>query len=1274
MLTDAKRTYRRRSMEDQQQQRQLASASAEPLMNLATELAATTELATTESTATESTAIERVPEATATEQATEATVNLITNSTAQPITEPMAELTAQPIAASPPKSKAKSRAKPRTKSDTKLAPELTSEPVSSQPSESAPEPVRVRTRAPKTEPMVDPSATEPRRRRWHWGRWLFALGLLVALVAFLPTILSNAAVVQWGANLAASNLKGSVTVGSASFGWLSPIELQNIEVKDAQGKPAVTLPLISGEKTLLEMLMQFSSLGKFRVERPKLELVLRDDGTNVEDMLANFLASSGTAPQSATSSSAVGLSVEVINGSITVTDQNTGMSWLAKKLNVGFEMPEGVAGPVTVSCVADLEDQKQPGKITGSLKMATGGSEAKLSVKGLPAGMFRALASRFSPGTTCDGRLSSELTATWGKEKGKNSLQANLSSETFSVASPSLQTDVVQLQRFYAGMFLSWQADRFEIERSAIDCDLGNVSLSSTIRRDGKDPYSLQSLARQRHEFTGWLDLARTAKLLPSTLHVRKSVDVTSGQVRFALTSRQSPEGVSWQGNWNADNITGTASGRPIVWQQPLTVALEAHETSDGPVVDSFVCKSDFLKMSAKGTRDAFSASLSMNLKPLTAQLGQFVDLGAIQMAGEGWGNFNWNRTPQKQFDTDGEVQLRNFQLVLPSQQPWYENNLAATFAAKGETNLDAETRIDTAVLNVKSGNDQVDAKLTQPVKDLRNGGSWVVHIETQGQLQNWPDRIAAWLAPKACRLSGAYILATDGTVSGDGVALRQVAFAAAPLSVSSPWVNIEEPRVDATLVGSWDRAKRSLRIDPGTLNCATVAMQASNIALDMPEKGPAELAGTVKYQGDVARVKQWFVPKEKAAGWQVAGKLNGTTQFQHADGVIHGETTAEISNLSVVDAAGQQFQEPQVRLVLRGNYSNQSGIAQIEQAELTSSVVAAGAGGRVAPVSGVNNLEINGQVAYDLDRLASLLRPTLGPGIQIAGRGSSAAWYRGPFELATSQGSAGFKWDAANIYGLQMGPGELKATMVNGMVQITPIDMVVCRGRMHLAPSVRLSTKPAEFILPQGPLAQQIQIDTALCGSMLKYVAPVMADVASAQGSFSVDIDSCRIPIGDLAHGEVNGRMTIHSAQVASGPMLRSLATFLDRDVPATLKRESVVQFKMIDGRVYHQGLELVFPDITIRTTGWVGLDQKMNIMAEMPVPTKWTQKNPMAAQALKNQIIRIPITGTLGKPAVDQKAVENYTRQFMQKAAGNVIQGVLDKELDRMFLQPRR
>ena len=380
---------------------------------------------------------------------------------------------------------------------------------------------------------------------------------------------------------------------------------------------------------------------------------------------------------------------------------------------------------------------------------------------------------------------------------------------------------------------------------------------------------------------------------------------------------------------------------------------------------------------------------------------------------------------------------------------------------------------------------------------------------------------------------------------------------------------------------------------------------------------------------------------------------------------MLHAETTTELTNLTVADATGKQFREPLVRVSAQGDYDPKSQAFQLAQCQLASRELAVGAAGRVETAAGKQNAQFDAQFkyGYDLQRLGDLLRPYLGSGVRLAGQGSSQAWYRGPLSLKTGSAATAIRWDTANLCGFALGPGEVKAAMANGAVQVEPLDLAVSQGRVHLAPLLRFSPDPMTLSLPKGPVVQRVQIDPSMCAVLLKYVAPALADVLDVHGTFSVDLDRCVIPLGDPTHSDVAGRLTAHAVQIGKSPMTDALAVLLGRQSACKLPPDSVVSFKMENGRVYHEGLELQFPELSIRTHGWVGLDEKLDIVADMPVPPKWLAGNTLVSQAMRNQTISLPIKGTLNKPQIDPAELARLSQQFIRQAAGNVIQGGLNQ-----------
>ena len=123
-------------------------------------------------------------------------------------------------------------------------------------------------------------------------------------------------------------------------------------------------------------------------------------------------------------------------------------------------------------------------------------------------------------------------------------------------------------------------------------------------------------------------------------------------------------------------------------------------------------------------------------------------------------------------------------------------------------------------------------------------------------------------------------------------------------------------------------------------------------------------------------------------------------------------------------------------------------------------------------------------------------------------------------------------------------------------------------------------------------------------------------------------------------------------------------MSTLLKVTPSANLAKESKVPFHMIGGKVNYRDLELVFPDFTVKTSGAVGLDGTLAIVAETPVPPAIAAAARLTPAQAK-QTIRIPIGGTLEQPRLERPALESL---------GAIVGPLaLENQLNRL-LQPKR
>ena len=267
----------------------------------------------------------------------------------------------------------------------------------------------------------------------------------------------------------------------------------------------------------------------------------------------------------------------------------------------------------------------------------------------------------------------------------------------------------------------------------------------------------------------------------------------------------------------------------------------------------------------------------------------------------------------------------------------WREDTLQANASAKGQTNFDANTRIDTATLNIKSGYDQIEAQTPgagqgharrRRLAGRRHDARATCRTGPPG----WPPGCRRWAAAS---LPAATSSRRTAWRRNRAATCGRCSFAAAPLIVKSPWVNLNEQRIDG------DRSPARGTGSSGVCNSRR-RLSVARPPRSTPRTSswpcrptrPMELAGALDYQGDVGRDAAMVRRSGQSA---VALATGRTTQrarpsLQQTAGVVQARPPPKSPIWPSVDSSGKQITEPIVRLVARGNYDTKSEVLQLSQ------------------------------------------------------------------------------------------------------------------------------------------------------------------------------------------------------------------------------------------------------------------------------------------------------------------------------------------------------
>lgn len=1145
------------------------------------------------------------------------------------------------------------------------------------------------------------------RRRPTWGRpvagsrntsrrralpLVLCAGALVLLVWFAPALFVHTGLLNRVVRMATADMPGTVSLRTASLGWFSSIGLYGLTVHDAEGALVVDVPAVTIDRSLVGLIRDASRLGTIRIDRPQLNLVLRDDGSNLEDLLAPWMTAEEEEPDTDWDPDSLPtLAVELVDASLSIRKGER--DWRLERLRADVVLPASKVEPMTVASSGSLSGGTFSLDLAVPLATQPGPAEAsvatcRVKTDTLPLDVAEAFLRRVVPDVTLAGHLTSEVAGQWSgglAEPADAEVQGHIVAQQLHFAGPWLGDDQLRLARLEVPCQGTWQGNRIEIERLAADCDVGSASFEGTIDlTDGV----LASLTGETYEVQADVDLARLAALLPQTIRVRDDMHITAGSIKLRLASAAIEGGLAWQGHVETSNLVGTAAGKQVTWEQPVLVKLAARRDASGPVIDDLYCEASFLELQASGAADFLSASASYDLDQLATELSRFVDLGDLRLAGSGWAHLMWRRRLDGRFEADAEFEVASFEMTMPPSHPWIEEKLQMELAATGRGEWNQLERIDTAELRVISGADHMQAKLARPVEELTALAGAPVEIELNGALEKWVPRIEPWAGPlEGWDLAGQCQFTAAGAYNDGTLDVERSWMRVRPFSLRGAAVAIDEPELVVQTAMQYDTASGRMQLHRASLATHALSLQTPHVEVALPEEGDLVASGTITYSGDIARLSRWIEDPAAPSEYRLGGRLQGQLEFRQQQSSLAAHVQTTVNDLTADFSSGTSWREPRVQLNARCVYTPDEDLLKLDELALAADSVGCNATGKLAALSGQRHLELVGQLNYDLDKLRPLIEPYTGPEVQISGRGTKPFSIRGPLvptagvpgaptpaappapwiEHLAAESAIGWSW--INAYGFQVGPGQIDGRLDGGQLLIAPLNLPMSGGRLQFGPRVRLSPEPMLLTHGQARVVDGVTITPEMCNQALQYIAPALAGVTRAQGRFSIDLDGAHVPIDDPTKSDLGGRLVVHSVEVGPGPLVEELAVLLNRPGSARLTRESSVTFRMVEGRVYHRDLELVFPELTIRTYGSVGVtDRTLAIMAEMPVPPKWIGNNPLG-DALRNQTIRLPIGGTLDNPQIDRQVLSQLSAEFIQRAAGDALRNQLNRGLDRLL-----
>lgn len=666
---------------------------------------------------------------------------------------------------------------------------------------------------------------------------------------------------------------------------------------------------------------------------------------------------------------------------------------------------------------------------------------------------------------------------------------------------------------------------------------------------------------------------------------------------------------------------------------------------------------------------------------------------------------------PNRDVSVSATVDMTRFRFEDGHGQSLSEPAAKATLTVAGHRLDSGSVRLDSGTTLFQSGQDRLEMKILDPISDIRQFENGRFSAQIAGDMSQWRKRLQPWYAlPKEWTLAGSG--SVNGTITVTPKELRTDTLAGAIKSLRFHGIGllVAEPEVktDGRIV--LDRQTGTMTIQDLRLSSGTASFAARSIALTPTKTGGLTGGGTVAVTANIPRVVQTVGLKIDDPSLAPTGLASGSIGFDlKPGGKLSFDSDLTVEKLVIGPEKNPTWSEPKFVANARGDWD-------IADEKLTLTTFKAGrtglfldGKGLVTDLSTATRIALDGAITYDLARLEPTLRNYLGRGATISGSGTRPFTIRGPLghggqnvavniggnpqplpgapsqtrnrtgsALDQLTGNASVGWKAIKAFGFQVGPADMTAALANGSVKLTPIEATFGGGKVRVHPTLRLNAPAYDLTIAPGRIIEKANLTPeALDGTLgaLGYALPALADVAQAKGQVSFDIaGDSRIPLVDVTKSSVKGTLTVHSAEVTPGPLVTEILTLLnaDRKVLATAAEQSV-PIEVKNGIVYHNDFKLNVGRSVVTTSGGVGLDGRLAIQLTMPFPPEVAdtvfKNNPRIRDALLKQVIRVPVTGTVGKPQLESGAFRNTVQQLLRNATrdatGNLLGDLLRKGL---------
>ncbi len=1122
----------------------------------------------------------------------------------------------------------------------------------------------------------------------------FWLGVLLAgvlaIVVFLPLILSSNTVLQMVVSRVNRTVPGHLTINSWLVDWQQGLVCEDIEYKDDRKGIRLAIPRLTSTQGLAELVLAPKNLGLIGLDSPVVELsdsMFSGEGVPLSDKQAS------SPENSATGWDELVLQLQVRDGMVktVLQDSKTGLG--VKNIVLHSNLADGVVDfDLKFQAMGDQGIVEAQGSLNLPARrnnlLETLIINADVTINDYQIRDYLSFLAPYSHFPTGEGILNTDCKVkVVGLEEIEFSGEAGLTD--LKLAGGILGEDTPSFQRINLSLEgAEWSRLYWTVKQMNLETDGGSLSFSGELKNS-----KIQLISK------GTLHVPVLFDQLPHLFHVHEATLIESGFLDF--TADFSLDGLQGQLDIKArtENIGGLFDGNAFVWDNPLIAILNGEMNGLDFRVRRLQIDAPFAKIYGQGNLNTFDIEASADLGTTLIEIGKLFQhpwSGTGELALEAHANVG--ESGEENYNVETDLNISNFSL----------NKSETVIIPHHQFSIVGSAQAPLSLLKNKKGSFDLQFALSSWLGEVflalngerkEKGSAWSRYsTDTNFNLDYLSNFLLVLdrMLP-VTEMSGDLQVQATGYIDQSILEINELNSRIHDLSFM--WNNIEfhDKDVNLQILRSVNDEVPSLAIhdlivtgnseqyfNSGTgsnlLQFPDRSVFLHNVLLDA-EMGEMRL--------DKLRIEDWLEPlKNINADFSVngdmakltplllnAGLLKQKTELAGAGQMIFhaadkGDTGQDIQadifldnfSLSLQDKILLTHEKVNIATRLTGQITH--GDFAINEIMLHSGPLDVEATGAVTSAEQEKILELQGKLTPKMDKIGTIIGTVFDLPITMRGEKSDSFQVKYYFGGDKGQGlrrslfSTSLYADKIEYKGIELGAIKMPLTFDENNLHVE-LSGRMNDGVLNLVTDSNFNLEPPVLqIPPASPVMTGVQLRKTVVDGLLQDIHPLFGIVAAPSGMIDAVVDSLTWPLKAGGEQEADFVAIINTSEVnfdSTGFMRGILNSFgLDKE-KLTLK-DSRIYCTGRDGRIICSPVRILAGDSEMELSGSVGMDKSMDYLLQVPVTEKLVGRE--GYRILEGTVVRVPIKGTVGNPAFDKNMLSSTIRDLLQQAAARAIE----------------